>query len=278
MDHQELGSFLRSRREVMQPADVGLPAGGRRRTPGLRVEEVARLAGLSVSYYRLCERGRGIHPSEQTVGCLARALRLTVDERDHLFRLAGYQPPLVFSNNGYADPALMYLLDALEGTPAVITDSLGYVITQNQPSRSLLGDWSGRTGKELNVVWRWFTDPSFRAILASEDHQDHANAYVANLRAAIEIHGGCPAVADLVDDLVAHSTEFAQLWDTVAPSLLRSNRKTIIHPAVGRLAVQCDVVRSSLTDHVLVLFRSRPGDDTAERLAFLNVLGTQEFG
>ncbi|WP_432043801.1 helix-turn-helix transcriptional regulator [Streptomyces cadmiisoli] len=264
-----LGRFLRSRREAMQPAEVGLPGGGRRRTPGLRREEVAMPAGVSADYYERFEQARAVRPSEQIIACLARALRLSVDERDYLYRLACYQPPPPFVSGGYVDPALMYLLDALPTTPAVVADNLSHVIAQNDLARTLLGDWTGRKGRDSNVVWRWFTDPSSRTLYAPEDHQAISRAYAADLRAVMEAHAHDQTTAGLVDDLLEHSTQFAELWDEREVAVLRSARKTIVHPAVGRMVVHCDIVRGSSTSHILIMFRPQPGSDAAEKFAFL---------
>src|SRR5215470_4307106 len=118
MNHGELGRFLRSRREALKPSDVGLVPGGRRRTPGLRRSEVALLADVSVDYYERLERSSTTHPSETVLDSLARALRLSMDERDHLYRLAGYTPSTTAATGGYVDPAMMFLLDSLDRVPA----------------------------------------------------------------------------------------------------------------------------------------------------------------
>lgn len=145
MARTELGDFLRARRQALRPADVGLPSRGRRRTPGLRREEVALLANLSVDYYERLEQSRNTNPSEALLGSLARALRLSVDERDYLFRLAGHPAPAASTASGYVDPAMMFLLDALTTVPAHVIDDRTTILAQNALSRALLGSWTDAT-------------------------------------------------------------------------------------------------------------------------------------
>jgi transcriptional regulator with XRE-family HTH domain len=140
MDAREFGAFLASRRARIRPADVGLPTGPRRRVPGLRRDEVATLAGASVDYYTELERGRGAHPSVQMLAALARALRLSSDERDHLFHLAGQPAPATGGSADHVQPAMLALLDRLETTPARIITDLDVTLAQNRLGHALLGD------------------------------------------------------------------------------------------------------------------------------------------
>src|SRR5215469_17103832 len=132
MDRAALADFLRHRREALRPEDVGLPAGLRRRTAGLRREEVAALAAMSADYYTRLEQQRGPQPSEQMLASLARALRLTGDERDYLFRIAGHNPPAPVTAAAHVAPALLRVLDRLSDTPALILSSLGETLVQNR--------------------------------------------------------------------------------------------------------------------------------------------------
>ena len=277
IDRKELGGFLRTRREAMRAADVGLTVGTRRRTPGLRREEVAMLASISTDYYERLEQGRGVNPSEQLVASLARALRLTTDERDYLYSLAGYQAPPAYSSNGYVDPGLMHLLDALTNTPAQISDDLGYVIAQNPLGIALVGQWANQTGLSSNVIWRWFTDPESRALYPPEEHDFISHTYVADLRATVYRRGQDDASTKLLNDLLAKSPEFTHLWDLGEVAVIRSSRKTLLHPQAGTLDMQCDIVLSPGTGHRLVVFRPQPGTETAEKIDFLRVLGSQSF-
>ncbi|MFC6016771.1 helix-turn-helix transcriptional regulator [Plantactinospora solaniradicis] len=277
MAHSELGNFLRTRRQALRPADVGLAPGGRRRTPGLRREEVALLANVSVDYYERLEQSRGANPSEGLLAGLARALRLSVDERDYLYRLAGYPPPPTHVASSYVEPALMFLLDALTSVPAHVIDDLTTILAQNTLSRALVGPWTDGDERDANVTWRWFTDPESRALNVTEEHEAIGRGYAADLRAAAARRGRDPAAERLVADLRAASAEFRHYWAEMQVSPLQATRKSLVHPQAGRLDVQCDIVLSSTTGQRLVIFRPQPGSTTADSFDFLRVLGQQSF-
>src|SRR6202046_4443224 len=162
MDRGALADFLRRRREALRPEDVGLPVGTRRRTSGLRREEVAALAAMSADYYTRLEQRRGPQPSEQMLASLARALRLTSDERNYLFRIAGHTAPAAITAATHVAPALLRVLDRLEDTPALILSSLGETLVQNRMADALFGDRSHYTGLARSEIYRWFTDPAER--------------------------------------------------------------------------------------------------------------------
>ncbi|HEY0240071.1 MAG TPA: helix-turn-helix transcriptional regulator [Friedmanniella sp.] len=278
MDRSALGEFLRSRRERLRPADVGLVPGARRRTPGLRRDEVALLAAMSTDYYERIEQGRGPQPSPQMLGAIARALRLTRDERDHVYLLAGHQPPGAYVALGYADPGLMTILDALAPTvPAMITDDLEGVLAQNPLGVALLGRLTGSGDLESSFLWHWFTDDSYRRLYAENDREELTRGYVADFRAAIARRGPDAQARALVDALSGASEEFRAVWARQEVAVKRVTRKVLHHERVGRLDLECDVVVSPPSGQHLVLFRARPGTGTAERLAMLAVLGTQEL-
>ncbi|MEU8384253.1 helix-turn-helix transcriptional regulator [Streptosporangium sp. NPDC048865] len=277
MNHDELGRFLRARREALRLADVGLVPGGRRRVRGLRRSEVAVLADVSVDYYERLEQARNAHPSEAVVGSLARALRLSVDERDHLYRLAGYAPPARGAARGYVDPAMMFLLDSLTTVPAHVTDDLNTMLAQNRLSRVLVGSWVAGDDRAGNVTWQWFTDPASRALNVPEEHEAIGRGYAADLRASIGQRGEDSSAIRLVGDLLRASEEFTRYWNDMAVEPLKSSRKHLIHPHAGPLDVQCDVILSNTTGHRMVIFRPQPGSTTADGFAFLGVLGAQAF-
>lgn len=278
MDDKALGGFLRHRRERLRPEDVGLPGGGRRRTPGLRREEVAGLAALSPDYYSRLEQGRVRTPSAAALSSLARAIRLTGDEQDYLFRLAGQQPPEPSSPLAHVDPAMLYLLDALEHTPAQVSDDLLTVVAQNRAAENLLGVWAGLPGYESNVTWRWFADPASRSSNDPAEHERIGRTYAADLRAGVAQRPARDRFAHgLVADLLERSAEFGELWAQQQVVALSSAPKLIRHPLVGELDLQCDVVLSPATGHRLIIFRPRPGSIAHERIAFLDVLGNQNF-
>ena len=278
MDRSALGDFLRSRRERLRPEDVGLVAGARRRTPGLRRDEVALLATMSTDYYERIEQGRGPQPSPSMLGAIARALRLTVDERDHVYALAGHPAPAAYVALGYADPGLMTILDALApSVPAMITDDLEGVLAQNPLGVALLGPLTGSGGLESSFLWHWFTDASYQRLYAKNDREELSRGYVTDFRAAIARRGSDAQARALVDALLAASAEFREVWARQEVAVKRVTRKVLHHERVGRLDLECDVVVSPPSGQHLVLFRARPGTGTAERLAMLAVLGTQEF-
>ena len=278
MDPNALGAFLRSRRERLRPEDVGLVAGGRRRVPGLRRDEVAVLADMSTDYYERIEQGRGPRPSPSMLGAVCRALRLSLDERDHVYLLAGQEPPGRRQALGYADPGLMCVLDAVApSVPALVTDDLHDVLAQNPLCVAMLGPLAQATGLRRNFLWCWFTDPDLRGRYAAEQHDALGGEYVADLRAAVARRGPDPAARAIVDALTGASEEFRTIWARQEVAVRRTTRKVVDHPEVGRLDLQCDVVLSLASGQRLVLFRPQPGTGTAERIDLLRVVGTQRL-
>ncbi|AGP57209.1 helix-turn-helix transcriptional regulator [Streptomyces rapamycinicus] len=276
MQRDQLADFLRRRREAIPPAEVGIAEGPRRRTAGLRREEVAMLAGVSVDYVVRMEQGRSSQPSPQLLGALARALRLSDDERDHLFHLAGHRPPPADGAARLARAGLLRMLDLLGDTPAMVLSDLGEVLVQNRMGILLAGDHSGFTGDRRYTAYRWFTDPAARAVHPAEEREHYARSIVADLRAAAGRRSGDPTVTGLVDRLRAASADFRRLWAEHEVAVRRADRKTVLHPRVGRLAMDCEtLVTPDLGQQLLVL---TPADaETRERLDLLRVLGIEEF-
>jgi transcriptional regulator with XRE-family HTH domain len=184
MNRAGVAEFLRTRRDALRPADVGLTPGPRRRAPGLRRDEVAALVGMSTDYYVRLEQARGPQPSEQMLAAIARALRLTLDERDYLFRLAGRTAPARTPLDGHVAPQLMRVLDRLTDTPALILTAALETLAQNDLAVALLGDHAQYAGIARSSVYRWFTDPAERAVYPAEDRDRQSRAQVASLRAA----------------------------------------------------------------------------------------------
>jgi transcriptional regulator with XRE-family HTH domain len=276
MQRDQLADFLRRRREAIRPAEVGLADGRRRRTAGLRREEVAMLAGMSVDYVVRLEQGRSSQPSTQLLGALARALRLSDDERDHLFHLAGHQPPPADGVARLARAGLVRMLDLLGDTAAMVLSDLGEVLAQNRAAVLLSGDHTGFTGDRRYVIYRWFTEPAVRAIQPPEDHDHHARQIVADLRAAAGRRSGDSTVAGLVERLAAASAEFRTLWAEHEVAVRRADRKTMLHPRVGRLLMECETLVTP--DHGQELVVLTPADaETRERLELLRVLGLEAF-
>jgi transcriptional regulator with XRE-family HTH domain len=274
----ELGAFLKSRRDRIRPADVGLPAGPRRRVSGLRRDEVAQLAGASVDYYIELERGAGAQPSEQMLAALARALRLSRDERDHLFHLAGRAMPADGGPAGHVHPGMLELLHRLDGTPAQVVTDLRVCLVQNRLAEALLGPAPPPTGWKASFLYRWFTDPASRAIYPAEDHDYYARSFVGDLRAAMARRGGDdPEVTALIAELTARSPEFRAHWARHDVAFRRNDRKRLVHPELGLLEVNCLTLFSEDSKQRLLWFTPAVGTDSVAKLEMLAVVGTQKL-
>lgn len=274
MDPVGLGLFLRTRREALQPQDVGLPRGVRRRTVGLRREEVATLVGMSADYYARLERGAGPQPSEQMVAALARGLRLSLAERDHLFVVAGHGAPRRVVRTDHVAPALMRVLDRLQDTPAQVMGELGQTLVQTPLAAALLGDQTAFTGWARSVVYRWYTDPSSREVYLAQDHDLHGRTFTAGLRRAVARGGPRSTAAELARTLRELSPEFAAVWDEHEVGLTFSHAKRFAHPEVGRLDLHCQTLLDPDTDHSLLVFTATPGTPSHDALQLLAVVGS----
>jgi hypothetical protein len=275
--HTELGAFLRSRRDRIRPGDVGLPAGPRRRVPGLRRDEVAQLAGASVDYYNELERGAGSQPSEQMLAALARALRLTADERDYLYRLADRPVPAPGSAASHVHPGMLDLLHRMPSTPAQVITDLHVTLVQNPLAVALLGDHSRFQGTRASFVHRWFTEADARSLYPEADHEAQSRAFVADLRAAAARRDAKDAeVTSMIRSLRDTSPEFAALWADHEVAFRRDDRKRIRHPALGVVEVNCLNLFSEDGRQRLLWFTPALGTDSADLLDLLAVLGTQD--
>ncbi|GAA1121712.1 helix-turn-helix transcriptional regulator [Streptomyces javensis] len=278
VNHSEFAAFLKSRRDRIRPADVGLPAGPRRRVPGLRREEVAQLAGLSADYYTELERGRGAQPSAQVLAALARALRLNGDERDHLFHLADRPvPPATHGPAAQVQPALLGLLDRLTTTPAQVITDLHQTLVQNELAAALVGRPPAVRGPAASLVYRWFTDPDARGLYPPEDHPHHSRVFVADLQAVAARRGGDSEVRRMVAALRRRSEEFTALWDTHDVALRRTDHKRIVHPSLGVIELDCHSLFSEDGHQRLLWFSAPPGTEGAAQLELLSVIGTQDM-
>jgi transcriptional regulator with XRE-family HTH domain len=274
MDQIAVGAFIRTRREALQPEDVGLRRGPRRRTAGLRREEVADLADMSVDYLARLERGAGPQPSEQMINAIARGLRLTVEERDHLILLAGHPVPVRPGSSTHVSPGLMRILDRLTDTPAQVMGALGETLAQNATAVALLGDQTHFTGPRRFAAYRWFTDPSDRLIYPAEDHDHHSRVQISQLRSAAARLGPQSSATALVQELVAQSPEFAELWSVNQVGVRYSEEKRFVHPEVGELSLYCQVVIDPDQLQTLLVFTPTPGTESADKVGLLNVVGT----
>jgi hypothetical protein len=233
------------------------------------------MAHMSTDFYTRLEQRRGSRPSESMVGAIARALRLTLDERDHLLQLAGHVPPPRGWRTDHVTPALLRVLDRID-TPAQVVNDLGVTLAQNPLGEALLGVHTGHTGPERSVFYRWFTgDPVERALWPAEDHDLHSRRYAAGLRASQARDD--EELRALVETLLRESPEFARVWEEHEVRLPSTTRKRIAHPRVGLIELDCQILTAENQTERLVVFTATPGSEDAERLALLGVIGTQAF-
>lgn len=274
MHRAELADFLRRRREVLQPRDVGLPAGSRRRAAGLRREEVALLVGMSVDYWSRLEQQRGPQPSEQMLTAIARGLRLTLDERDHLFRLAGHHPPTRLAPTDHVAPAVLRVLDRLDDTPAQVVSELGETLVQNGPAVALLGDQTTYEGADRSAFYRWFTGHADeRSHYPERDHARQSRTWAADLRAAVSKSGG--RGREIADLLLSVSPEFAEVWARHEVAVRTDQHKTLIHPELGEIELDCQILQARDSGQRLLVFTAPPGTDGYDKLQLLSVVGRQ---
>jgi transcriptional regulator with XRE-family HTH domain len=275
VDRAQLADFLRTRREALQPEDVGLPRGRRRRTSGLRREEVAALCGMSADYYSRIEQQRGPNPSEQMLTAIARGLHLSLDERDHLFRLAGHAVPQRTSRSDEVSPAMMRILDRLADTPAQVMNHLGETLRQTRPAVALIGDDSLHAGPARSMAYRWFTDPASRLLYPEDDHARHGRLIAARLRDAYARDGRGSRAAELVGAMLAASPEFAEIWREHPLAGPYCEPKRLRHPELGMLELHGQSLIDPGGDQTLLVFTATPGSESYDRLQHLSVLGAQ---
>ena len=275
IDRAGLAEFLRARRMALQPEDVGLPRGQRRRTPGLRREEVASLCCMSVDYYARLERERGPQPSEQMIAAIAQGMHLSTVERDHLFRLAGHTPPLHGIISEHIAPGMLRILDRLEDTPAEIVTELGETLRQTPLGLALTGDLTAYEGFERSIMYRWFTRPESRALYAASDHQFLTRLWVSGLRELATLRGTQSRAAAMVGSLLEISNEFREVWGRHEVGLRPQGTKHFRHPELGELELTCQTLLDPDGFHALLVYTAIPGSESAEKLRLLSVVGSQ---
>jgi transcriptional regulator with XRE-family HTH domain len=278
IDRAGLAEFLRRRRESLQPEDVGLPRGQRRRTTGLRREEVATLCHISTDYYSRLERERGPHPSEQMVASIAQGLHLSLDERDHLFRLAGHRPPSRGTNSAHISPGVLRILDRLTDTPAEVVTELGETLRQTPLGVALTGDLTRYTGPARSIGYRWFTDPACRALYHPDDHALHSRVFASGLRATVTLRGPGSWAAHLQRLLLETSEEFRSVWNEHEVGVRYNHVKRFIHPEVGLLELTCQALLDPDQSHSLLVYTAAPGSESYEKLQLLSVIGPAVHG
>lgn len=270
-----LGRALHAWRDRTKPAEVGLPDDGRRRAPGLRREELALLAGLSVDYIVRLEQGRSTNPSPQVLSALARALRLATAEREHLFVLAGHAVPGAGQVSDHVPAGVQRLLDRLTGTPLSVYDAAWNLITWNPLWAALFGDPPASRGFGRNAVWWAFVEPPTGYPQAVSRETGHLAAFVSDLRAASARYPTDARLAALIDELRTRSGDFAALWDSGVMGVHEPLTKTVRHANVGELTLDCDILAALGTDLRIMAFTVAEGSETAERLRLLEVVGVQ---
>jgi transcriptional regulator with XRE-family HTH domain len=277
IDRTGLAEFLRRRRESTQPEDAGLPRGARRRTNGLRREEVASLCHMSTDYYARLEQERGPQPSAQMMAAIAQGLHLSLDERDHLFRLAGHHPPSRGEGSEHISPGLQRVLDRLGDTPAEIVTELGETLRQTELGVALTGCTTGYTGPARSFGYRWFTDPEARRIYAPEDHAFQSRLFASHLRALVTRRGPGSKAARLADLTLARSAELRALWDEHEVGIRPREVKRFIHPELGELVLNCQTLLDPDQPHILLVYTAAPGTETYDKLQLLAVVGAQSL-
>ena len=240
------------------------------------------LAGISVDYVVRLEQGRGPRPSEQVLTSLCRALRLDPDERDEVFHLAGTAPPHAGLIDLYVRPSVLRLIDRFGDLPALVTSAKGDVLAWNAMSSALHGDWSAlRPERRNHARLRFLPDPSDppRSVVGGRPEERAATAAqtVGTLRSVAARYPDDPGLSRLLADLHAGSAEFRGLWATADAGGWRSHTKTVAHPTLGELTLECDTLHVPDADQNLLVYSAAPGTHEAEALALLRVVGTQEF-
>jgi transcriptional regulator with XRE-family HTH domain len=273
----ELGRALRGWRDRTTPESAGVPSGGVRRAAGLRREELAQLAGLSVDYVVRLEQGRAVSPSPQVLSALARALRLSPAECEHLYVLAGQAVPGPERISQQIPAGVRRLLDQLDGAALTVCDAAWNIILMNPLAAALVGDLSATRGRERNIAWREFTGMPSRMQCTDEQNRVFRAALVTDLRAAAARYAADTGLRSLITDLRGSDPDFRRLWESGVVGVHESGGKTVRHPEVGTFGVDCDVLTAPGSDVRIVAYTAPAGSDAADRLKLLTVIGTQSL-
>ncbi|WP_030794255.1 helix-turn-helix transcriptional regulator [Streptomyces sp. NRRL S-920] len=276
---EELGDFLRSRRARITPADVGLPAGTRRRTPGLRREEVAQLAFISPEYYARLEQARAPHPSREVLTQLVRALRLSDAERDHLHHLAGLPPGPPPGPSREVRQSTIDLLHRMPDAAAVVLSATYEVIAWNPLAAALMEDFSALPPRERNLIRRAFLTPHphGRQLYGRLGAEEFARTSTQHLRAAAARYPHDPEVNALIEELLANSAEFTRLWTAHDVTDRPTPCTAFAHPLVGTITLRCDILDITDRDQRVLIYTATPGSPSEEALRLLSVVGTQRM-
>ncbi|MET0453843.1 MAG: helix-turn-helix transcriptional regulator [Mycobacterium sp.] len=275
IDRARVGDLLRTRRRALQPEDVGLTRGRRRRTPGLRREEVAALCSMSTAYYGRLERDCGLRPSPAMLATIARALRFSRPDRDLLFSAAGYDVTEHRWGTTHVDPGLMHILGRLEDTAAMAVNPIGEVLHQTRSARALFGDLTGYAGWNRSSYYRWFIDPAERQRHVSADHHAIAADIVADLRRS----SGDVAAAHLIGLLLDRSEEFRWHWQRPATGVTDpgSRRCRIAHRDLGTIDLHREMLCNGDRSQRIVVYLATPGTESQSKLELISVIGHHRF-
>lgn len=271
--HGELGTALHRWRDRTVPAEAGLPVGEPRPGQGLRREELARLTGLSVDYIVRLEQGRATSPSVEVLRALARALRLSDDERRHLYLLAGQPPPATAHVSTHIPPSAQRLLDRLAGAPLSVYDASWNLLTWNPPWAALIGDPAQRSGRERNVAWQHFAGMPSRVAHTLEQEARFEAAIVTDLRSATTRYPTDVKLRLLIAELRRISVRFVGLWNSRLVGFHDSDSTTVHHPDVGVVTVDRDTFTLPAGDLRVVVCSAAPGSADADKLSVLDVIG-----
>lgn len=271
----ELSAVLRAWRDRVRPVDVGLSAGSRRRATGLRREELAALAGVSVDYLVRLEQGRAANPSPQVLASLARALRLSDIERDLLYRSGGVAPPSTGVVSRQVSPGLQRILDRLSDTPVGVFTASWDIVRTNSLWQALFAEYEEFAGRDGNLIWRLFANDRSRFMRDREEFTRFATTMVCDLHDAAARYPDDDELAAMISDLRVLNPWFAELWDTYTVARQLSERKTILSPTVGEVTVDCDVLTAPDSDLRIVVYTAQPGSADADKLDRLRLTGDQ---
>jgi transcriptional regulator with XRE-family HTH domain len=266
---RQSGAFLRSRRERLMPSDVGLPDGFRRRTPGLRREEVALLAGVGATWYTWLEQGRDVQPSAEVLSALADALRLDAAERRHLYILNDRPPPEPKPTGPErVEQPLLRMLDSLTGQPAYVLGRRWDVLAWNRAAELLFGDYGKLEGDQRNIMHILFANKAHRKLLV--DWNEVASTALAMFRADSARYAGDTDFERLIKNLMSVSGEFRELWSRQDVLRSLSSHKRIKHPLAGRMTFEYTSFEvTGQTDMKLVVYTPLDSDCTVEKLGAL---------
>jgi len=224
---------------------------------------------MSTDYYSRLERERGPQPSEQMLASMARGLRLSLDEHDHLFRLAGRNPPAREAAGEQIGAGLLRILERLDDTPAEIVTELGETLRQTSLGVALTGDHTAYAGPARSIGYRWFTDPATRALYAPEDHSLLSRVFASGLRQVATLRGPGSRAAQLADLLLTRSEEFRAVWDLHEIGIRPNHLKRFVHPQLGLIELACQTLVDRDQSHSLLVYTAIPGSESYEKLRLL---------